>query len=316
MEMEDSSSSAAGTAPSIEVQENFQTDRVASHSVEITQPGSDNDGIVNPLGEMKKEEIPSAAGAPDFEASEPDVALKAETENLVVAATPNISTSDGWEKAVSAEVTEHKASSLDDRNEVGDPNSEPEMAPAATASTAKNTPTPDGEAQEIVMIAGPVDEDDGGSTVGTPLVEDVSGSPAADCCGSMDDPDGPETKEPARDPSEHILEPANSSSVAQSRTKATGSPLKGPFRTPKFSPQKHRKQQQQPFHGPSLILSLPIDSLHSIASFLSPLEWTHFGQCDRGTNKICNEIFRRVRMHGFRCATEVITAWVSNEAEI
>lgn len=60
-----------------------------------------------------------------------------------------------------------------------------------------------------------------------------------------------------------------------------------------------------------LILSLPIDSLHGIASFLTPVEWTSFGQCNKGTNKICREIFRRVRMHGFRCATEVITAWVS-----
>jgi len=55
--------------------------------------------------------------------------------------------------------------------------------------------------------------------------------------------------------------------------------------------------------------SLPIDSLHNIASFLIPIEWKYFGQCDKATNKICKEIFRRVRMHGFRCATEVIMAW-------
>eukprot|EP00536_Pseudo-nitzschia_multiseries_P001149 jgi/Psemu1/63015/estExt_Genemark1.C_140085 len=55
--------------------------------------------------------------------------------------------------------------------------------------------------------------------------------------------------------------------------------------------------------------SLPSDSLHSIASFLKPIEWRNFGQCSKGSNKICREIFRRVRMHGFRCATEVVTAW-------
>ena len=61
----------------------------------------------------------------------------------------------------------------------------------------------------------------------------------------------------------------------------------------------------------SLFLSsLPIDSLHSIASFLKPIEWKNFGQCNKSTNKISREIFRRVRMHGFRCATEVVTAWV------
>ena len=58
------------------------------------------------------------------------------------------------------------------------------------------------------------------------------------------------------------------------------------------------------------VTSLPIDSLHSIASFLPPIQWRNFGQCNKTTNKICKEIFRRVRMHGFRCATEVVTAWV------
>mmetsp|Transcript_26392 Transcript_26392/g.54421 ORF Transcript_26392/g.54421 Transcript_26392/m.54421 type:complete len:1166 (-) Transcript_26392:273-3770(-) len=66
----------------------------------------------------------------------------------------------------------------------------------------------------------------------------------------------------------------------------------------------------------SLILSsLPIDSLHSIASFLTPIEWKRFGQGNKRTNKICREIFRRVRMHGFRCATEVITAWKLGQHE-
>ena len=60
-----------------------------------------------------------------------------------------------------------------------------------------------------------------------------------------------------------------------------------------------------------IILSLPIDSLHCIASFLSPGEWTRFGQSGKGAGRVCREVFRRVRMHGFRCATEVVTAWVS-----
>lgn len=61
----------------------------------------------------------------------------------------------------------------------------------------------------------------------------------------------------------------------------------------------------------SQLLSLPIDSLHCIASFLAPEEWANYGQTCQSANKVCREIFRRVRMHGFRCATEVITAWVS-----
>jgi hypothetical protein len=61
----------------------------------------------------------------------------------------------------------------------------------------------------------------------------------------------------------------------------------------------------------SQLLSLPIDSLHCVASFLTPLEWSNYGQTCVVASKVCREIFRRVRMHGFRCATEVITAWVS-----
>jgi hypothetical protein len=57
------------------------------------------------------------------------------------------------------------------------------------------------------------------------------------------------------------------------------------------------------------IASLPIDSLHCIASFLTPAEWSNFGQTGRPANRVCREIVRRVRMHGFRCATEIVTAW-------
>ena len=62
--------------------------------------------------------------------------------------------------------------------------------------------------------------------------------------------------------------------------------------------------------SPPGLLSLPIDSLHAVASFLSAVDWSALGRCCRGSNRVCREIFRRVRMHGFRCATEVVTAWV------
>lgn len=62
---------------------------------------------------------------------------------------------------------------------------------------------------------------------------------------------------------------------------------------------------------PLILCSLSIDSLHCIASFLAPTDWSNFGQANHATNRVCNQVFRRVRMHGFRCATEVITAWVS-----
>ena len=56
--------------------------------------------------------------------------------------------------------------------------------------------------------------------------------------------------------------------------------------------------------------SLPIDAQHCIASFLTPMEWSQYGQTCSAASMVGREIFRRVRMHGFRCATEVITAWV------
>lgn len=65
--------------------------------------------------------------------------------------------------------------------------------------------------------------------------------------------------------------------------------------------------------GPTVspLLALPVDSLHCIASFLTPGEWSNLGQAGRGAANACREVFRRVRMHGFRCATEIVTAWVS-----
>lgn len=61
---------------------------------------------------------------------------------------------------------------------------------------------------------------------------------------------------------------------------------------------------------PILLLSLPVDSLHCIASFLPPQDWSAMSQTGRGASRACREVFRRVRMHGFRCATEAVTAWM------
>ena len=62
---------------------------------------------------------------------------------------------------------------------------------------------------------------------------------------------------------------------------------------------------------PLILLAMPIDSLHCISSFVSTLDWATFSQASLGANRLGREVFRRVRMHGFRCATEVVTAWVS-----
>lgn len=58
------------------------------------------------------------------------------------------------------------------------------------------------------------------------------------------------------------------------------------------------------------ILSLPIDSLHCVASFLTPDEWCNgFGLTGKMSALHAREIVRRVRLHGFKCATEVVTAF-------
>ena len=61
----------------------------------------------------------------------------------------------------------------------------------------------------------------------------------------------------------------------------------------------------------SPLLTLPLDSLHCVASFLTPVDWSNLGQSGRSASNATREIFRRIRMHGFRCATEIVTAWVS-----
>mmetsp|Transcript_7110 Transcript_7110/g.10191 ORF Transcript_7110/g.10191 Transcript_7110/m.10191 type:complete len:1257 (-) Transcript_7110:105-3875(-) len=58
-----------------------------------------------------------------------------------------------------------------------------------------------------------------------------------------------------------------------------------------------------------LLLSLPVDSLHFIAGFLTITDWVNLCLSCKTSNRVCREIFRRIRMHGFRCATEIITAW-------
>jgi Tub family len=58
------------------------------------------------------------------------------------------------------------------------------------------------------------------------------------------------------------------------------------------------------------LLSLPVDSLHNVASFLTPNDWfLNFGSTSKASLRVVREIGRRVQIHAFRCATEVVTAW-------
>lgn len=70
-------------------------------------------------------------------------------------------------------------------------------------------------------------------------------------------------------------------------------------------------QTDSPNLSEIVLLGLPSDALHAITSFLSPEDCCNFGVCSSGASKVLREVLRKVRMHGFRCATEVVTAWVS-----
>jgi len=61
----------------------------------------------------------------------------------------------------------------------------------------------------------------------------------------------------------------------------------------------------------STIFSLPLDALHSIATFTTVDEWRSFGITNREASLACREVFRKVKMHSFNCAIEVVTTWVS-----
>lgn len=61
----------------------------------------------------------------------------------------------------------------------------------------------------------------------------------------------------------------------------------------------------------SILLQVPSDALHCIASFLSPSEWRTISCTSRACKAACQNVYTRVRLHGFRCATEVASAWVS-----
>jgi len=63
----------------------------------------------------------------------------------------------------------------------------------------------------------------------------------------------------------------------------------------------------------SLLLQLPGERCIQLPLFLSPVEWQATSCASRSSNSACQSVFSRVRMHGFRCATEVASAWAIGE---
>ena len=62
---------------------------------------------------------------------------------------------------------------------------------------------------------------------------------------------------------------------------------------------------------PLFFLALPNDSMHAIASFLLPSDLVSLSCASKIARLACQPIFTTVRMHGFRCAIEIVSTWVS-----
>ncbi len=57
--------------------------------------------------------------------------------------------------------------------------------------------------------------------------------------------------------------------------------------------------------------SLPTDAIHAISSYCDGKSWMALCHTSRQWRGIGYEVWRKVRMHAFRCAGEVLLAWVS-----
>ena len=66
-----------------------------------------------------------------------------------------------------------------------------------------------------------------------------------------------------------------------------------------------------PEKSPLLFSSVPLDALHSIAGFLTAEEWCNVGLVNKEALVACREVFKKVKMHSFKCAVEIMSAWVS-----
>jgi hypothetical protein len=114
-------------------------------------------------------------------------------------------------------------------------------------------------------------------------------------------------------PADAILTDNNNTSTGGSTSICDGNQDNSPFTIENKGLKKVEIQAGSIAHSNTSVTSLPLDSLHCVASFLSPHEWAGFGLASRATRRVCREVIRRVRLHGFRCATEIVTAWKTGQ---
>jgi len=63
----------------------------------------------------------------------------------------------------------------------------------------------------------------------------------------------------------------------------------------------------------AVLFSVPLDTLHTIATFLVVEDWRNFGMVSKEASNVCREIFHRIKIHAFKCAVEVAIAWNRGE---
>ena len=61
------------------------------------------------------------------------------------------------------------------------------------------------------------------------------------------------------------------------------------------------------------LVNLPNDALHNVSAFLTPSELRKLGQTCKSARKASRSVWKRVRMHGYHCAVNVVTAFLRNE---
>lgn len=105
------------------------------------------------------------------------------------------------------------------------------------------------------------------------------------------------------------LQPSIHSSISQSFIPSLR-PLPKQHISPQQQNNNNQEQDQDQNIYPLLFSSVPLDALHCIAGFLTVEDWYNVGLVSKEALVACREVFKKVKMHGFKCAVEIISAWV------
>ncbi len=142
------------------------------------------------------------------------------------------------------------------------------------------------------------------SSLRTPLEATENLSPAVDHSSFFlpETPPAPQARHDVLEDKGHI-----SQLSLQPHIEDSGSPITPPL---SFMPTLRSPTLTSKRKSPLLFSSVPLDALHSIAGYLTVAEWRNLSLVSREAHLVCREIFKKMKMHGFKCAVEVISAWV------